>query len=145
MQLNLTEEQKLRNQKIGKLISDIAYFTVLIAFIGSLLSYGITWKTTGKPNVLGYRHFCIASGSMEPVIMTRQFVLTKTIAPEEIKIDDIIAYKSEDMGKIIIHRVIDVQKDENGKLLFTFKGDNNPAPDPYYVTEDMIMYKVILY
>ena len=145
MQLNLTEEQKVRNKRIGKIIEDVLYFCVLAAIAFCLLSFLITGKTSGKPNVFGLRHFYIASESMEPVINTQQFVLTKVIAAEEVKEGDIIAYKDDASNKIIIHRVTDIRVNENGQMLFTFKGDNNDFADPYDVTADMIMYKVIWY
>ena len=143
MQLNLTEEQKIRNQKIGKVVEDGLYFGFLTILSVCILSFLLTGKMTGKPNVLGYRHFYIVSASMEPTIKTSQFVLTETIDAEAVQKDDIIAYKKD--NKIIIHRVADIKQDEHGKLLFILKGDNNKDVDPYDITEDMIMYKVIWY
>lgn len=145
MQLNLTEEQKLRNQRIGKIVEDVLYFGFLAIIVAGILSFIITNKTTGKPNFLGYRHFYIVSGSMEPTIRTQQFVMSKVINADAVQENDIIAYKEEKSKDIIIHRVIEVKEGENGEHLFVFQGDNNPAPDPYDITEDMIMYKVIWY
>ena len=145
MESNPIENETVRVQRIGKKISDILFYGFLVLVLCCILSFIITGKTSGKPNVLGYRHFYIASESMEPTIMTQQLVLTKTIEPDEIHKGDIIAYKNKDMNKIIIHRVIGIKEDEEGNKLFRFKGDNNEEADPYDVTEDMIMYKVIWY
>lgn len=145
MQLNLTEEQKVRNKKIGKVVEDILYFGALGFVLFCMLSYFVTGKTEGRPHVLGYRHFYIASESMEPVIKMQQFVLTKVIDAEDVEEGDLIAYKNNSMKKIIIHRVVDIRTTDNGDRLFTLKGDNNKYEDPYDVTEDMIMYKVIWY
>lgn len=145
MQLNLTEEQKTRNQKIGKIVEDVLYFGFLTIIALGVLSFLVTGKTTGKPNLLGYRHFYIVSGSMEPTIRTQQFVVSKVINADDVQENDIIAYKSKESKDIIIHRVIDIKEEKNGEKLFVFQGDNNPAPDPYDVTKDMIMYKIILY
>lgn len=144
MQLNITEEQKLRNRRIAKLLSDVAFYVVLIALITYISCFALTYKT-GAPNAFGYRHFYIASESMEPVIRTGQFVMTKTIEPDNVQIDDIVAYRDNERDIVIIHRVIDIREDDLGNKLFTFKGDNNNFVDPYDVTEDMILYKVILY
>lgn len=48
---------------------------------------------------------------------------------DEIQIGDIISYESEYLGGTLIHRVIYIGEDENGKY-FIAKGDNNPDPDP---------------
>lgn len=145
MQLNLTDEQKVRNQKIGKIVEDVLYFGFLAILVAGVLSFLITGKTTGKPNVLGYRHFYIVSGSMEPTIKTQQFVMSKIIDSDEVHEGDIIAYKDKKSNDIIIHRVVKIKEGETGSRLFIFQGDNNTAPDPYEVTEDMIMYEVIWY
>ena len=49
-------------------------------------------------------------------------------SPEDIKIGDIISYKSEEYDAVIIHRVIEIKKDNQG-LYYVAKGDNNPKPD----------------
>lgn len=46
---------------------------------------------------------------------------------EDIQVGDIISYQSND--GIIVHRVIKIAEDEQGKY-FIVKGDNNPAQDP---------------
>ncbi len=48
--------------------------------------------------------------------------------PEDIQLGDIISYKSSLTNEIIIHRVINIDKDEKG-LYYTVKGDNNDKPD----------------
>ena len=45
----------------------------------------------------------------------------------DIKIGDVISYASSE-GGIVVHRVIEINEDENGKYLIV-KGDNNPVPD----------------
>ena len=49
-------------------------------------------------------------------------------SPEDIKIGDIISYKSEKYDAVIIHRVIEIKKDNSG-LYYLTKGDNNQKPD----------------
>lgn len=69
--------------------------------------------------------------SMEPVL--NKDSITLEIVPKdysEIHLGDIISFEHEDY--VIIHRVIDINKDEQG-VYFTTKGDNNEIPDPYKV------------
>jgi tetrahydromethanopterin S-methyltransferase subunit A len=75
--------------------------------------------------------------SMDPILDEGTFVLQ--IIPEnenDINLGDIITYISPE-GLRIIHRVIDINFDDEGKY-FILKGDNNKEPDPYKVRFDMI-------
>lgn len=62
--------------------------------------------------------------------------------PDEIAIGDIISYRSHYATGIIIHRVVHIDKDEQG-IYFVLKGDNNPASDPGKIRCDQIDRKVI--
>ena len=65
--------------------------------------------------------------SMEPTMHTGDLVFLEKKAPDKIKVNDIVVYRS---GKrYIIHRVIDIYK-VNGEYCYVIKGDNNPVPDP---------------
>lgn len=74
------------------------------------------------------------TGSMEPLLSEKAnglYVIPK--GPEDIKPGDIVAYSVEGRGKDIVHRVIEVEKDEHGNYYYTTKGDANPVPDPELV------------
>ena len=61
-------------------------------------------------------------------------------SPEQIEVGDIISYESRReglQGAVIIHRVIEKHKDEQGDY-FIVKGDNNPQPDPEKVRFNQI-------
>jgi signal peptidase I len=47
--------------------------------------------------------------------------------PEDIKVGDIISYKSDKYDGIIIHRVIEIKKDN--EIYYMAKGDNNQEAD----------------
>ncbi|MEM4239827.1 MAG: signal peptidase I [Candidatus Woesearchaeota archaeon] len=69
-----------------------------------------------------------ATGSMLPVLGSGAYALQVVpLNAGEIQVGDIVSYKYE--GKIIIHRVIEINSDESGWYAIT-KGDNNPEPDP---------------
>jgi tetrahydromethanopterin S-methyltransferase subunit A len=75
--------------------------------------------------------------SMDPILDENSFVLQ--IIPKhenEIKLGDIVTYISPD-GLRVIHRVIGIEFDDEGKY-FILKGDNNKEPDPFKVRFDMI-------
>lgn len=67
------------------------------------------------------------------------------IIPEkakDIKIGDIIAYQSNMINGLIVHRVIDIKQDTDG-LYFITKGDNNQDQDPEKIRFNQIKYILI--
>jgi len=77
------------------------------------------------------------TNSMDPLIDDgSQAIQIVPKTPEEIKVGDIISYDSGSHGTII-HRVIQISKDDKGWYA-TVKGDNNPSPDPIKVRFTMI-------
>ncbi len=68
--------------------------------------------------------------SMDPVLSPNANGLEiKPKSEDDIQVGDIVAYTSHYTTGIIVHRVIDKQKDEEGTY-YTIKGDNNPTSDP---------------
>lgn len=127
-------------EQIKKLI---VYIIIMINVI-IVASMFLTKQLTGKASILGYRPYFIMSGSMEPTIMTHQFVLAVPVDPDDVAVGDIITYdrylnEKQTIKKTIIHRVIEV--DEN---MIVCKGDNNENADKP-ISSDQIGYKIILY
>lgn len=60
----------------------------------------------------------------------------------DIKIGDIIAYQSDIVNGLVVHRVIDVKQDDKGAY-FTLKGDNNTEQDPEKVRFNQIKFILI--
>jgi len=79
------------------------------------------------------------TGSMEPTLSeTANGLYVKPKGPEDIKVGDIIAYSSEGHSRDIVHRVVEINKDEYGNYYYVTKGDANPVPDPEPVEFDMV-------
>ncbi|MBU1198607.1 MAG: signal peptidase I [Nanoarchaeota archaeon] len=67
--------------------------------------------------------------SMYPFIREGAFALEiMPEGPEELRMGDVIGFKSKVYNTTIIHRIIELGEDEQGWYAIT-KGDNNPAPD----------------
>ncbi len=120
------------------LITVMACFSVIIFLSG--LTTGIA---TGKPSFLGYRVMWVRTPSMEPAIMTGDFVLVKAVDYSDVSVGDVVVYRKADSnGKLtryrIIHRIIDTTEEGN----FIFKGDNNEYPDQE-VSPNQIEYMAI--
>jgi len=83
----------------------------------------------------------VVSGSMEPVMYRGDIVIIDK-NPSAINVGDIVVYNAVWFNQPVIHRVIKIQNTTDGPL-YTIKGDNNPAPDPYLVKKDQIISKVV--
>ena len=131
------------NRRIFKVVDKfITVMAVLSALI--LISYIVTGLTSGKQAVLGYRVMWVRTASMEPTIMTGDFVLTKIAEKSELEIGDIAVYRKADSfghptSYRIIHRIIGTTDEGD----YIFKGDNNPEPDRWSVRPEQVEYKVI--
>jgi len=81
--------------------------------------------------------------SMEPVISSRSYaieVVPKSV--DDIKVGDIISYKSDYADGTIIHRVIEKSSDSEGTY-FILKGDNNPTSDPGRIRFNQVQRVVV--
>ena len=123
---------------------------VILIIIGILLLlYFIDLKTKeNKADWVAplYGAYVIASGSMEPTIMTFDAIVTKRVDPEKLEVNDIITYRSEDpysLGIMITHRIIAIDY-ENGEKRYTLKGDDNNASDRLKVSGKQIYGKVVM-
>jgi signal peptidase I len=82
-----------------------------------------------------------ATHSMDPILNSNANgieIIPKT--EQDIKIGDIVAY--QDSNDLIVHRVIEISKDNQGTY-YTLKGDNNTLQDPTKVRFSQIKYKLI--
>lgn len=92
------------------------------------------------------RPIAIMSYSMVPTFSRGAVVISIKATPKnikELKVGDIINYRAES-GEVI-HRIIAIEKDEDGNLLFQTKGDNNNNPDGKLVNEKQVLGCVKLY
>lgn len=87
-----------------------------------------------------YKPVAIVSNSMYPVIKRGDAVISKKLSInelDEIKLNDVIEYKLG--GSSIVHRVVSIDIDENGELVFVTKGDNNKEVDSDKVTKAQVV------
>ena len=90
------------------------------------------------------------SGSMEPAFYRGDIVLVEKadflgiheFDPKDVKVGDVVVYDAAWYNQPVIHRVINIV-DVNGSTMYVIKGDNNNAPDPYYVKASQIKEKVV--
>ncbi len=119
--------------------------TIFVIVIMCYLAFVIVQRVSGNKSVFGYRLFTVATGSMSGVYEINDVIAVKDCDIKSLKVGDDIAYQGTRgglEGMLITHRIIKIEKDEAGKLLFTTKGVNAPAADPV-VMEEQVLGRVI--
>lgn len=93
---------------------------------------------------LNYRLFSVITGSMAPVYEIGDVLLCETVEIEDLKIGDDISYVGDDgtyKNKVITHRIIKIEEDEDGEPLFYTKGIATKTIDPV-VRKEQIFGKI---
>jgi len=85
-------------------------------------------KKTERFSMFGIKGMVVVSGSMEPTIKVGDIVVVKHKAKDEIRVNDIIAFKNDNI--VVTHRIVDIIDDK-----YQTKGDNNNVVD-----EDLVQY-----
>ena len=120
--------------------------TILTVILVILLVVVVTQRVSNnKMAVAGFRIFTVVTESMKPEYVVGDAIVTKTIEPSEIKIGDDITYlgmAESFKDKIVTHRVVNIEKGEDGLYIFETKGISNPKADPK-INESQVFGKVI--
>ena len=138
--INFEHETKLRRftRKETKQINPIYNIPILILLV-LFVSF--------VEGLLPYKPVALMSNSMYPLLKRGYVVVGKDITTEEdlqkLKVGDIIQYQLN--TSYIVHRIVGIETDNNGKLLFTTKGDNNLTNDAKKVTSEQVLTKLEFY
>lgn len=97
----------------------------------------IIWFAIG---VFPIRPYVILTGSMEPVIYAGDVVLVRRNDIENLQVGDVIQFSSG--NDYVFHRIIAIVE-EDGRLLYQTKGDNNSAEDAELVEAEKIQGRMI--
>lgn len=139
-------------KKAFSILSTIFFHSILVLtsiIVLAVLAYFID-QGIGKKNGLTraplFGAYIIITGSMEPNIMIDDAVITMRRNKEDIKVNDVITFVSQNPnhnGVTITHRVVGIVKLDNGKISYRTKGDYNSIPDSSLVEYDNILGKVL--
>ena len=120
--------------------------TILTIILVILIAVIVTQRVSdNKKAIAGFRVFNVITESMVPEYKVGDTILTKTVTPSELKIGDDITYmgnKAPFKGMIITHRVVKIEKQEDGKFIIQTKGLANDIEDPE-INESQVYGKVI--
>lgn len=134
-------------KKIFRIVLKVIYQIIVIICL-ILAAVIIMQKVTdSNRSIAGYRIFRVITGSMEPEYDVGEVVISKEVPAKDIKVGDDIVYSGrygEYSGKIIMHSVIAIDKDENGNYNFHAKGLHSSSVEDPQIKESQI-YGVVKY
>lgn len=126
---------------LRKVIKGIIY-TFLVLFVAIVL---IQKFSNNSISLFNYRMFNVLTGSMEPKYNVGDVLLCKSVDVATLKVGDDITYLGTEgsyAGKIVTHRIVKIEKDDDGKFLFYTQGLSNSIKDPV-VKESQIYGKIV--
>jgi len=86
----------------------------------------------------GTMTYVITSGSsMQPQFSAGDLAVLRTTG--DYGVGDVVAYRSEELKRIVMHRVL---TEQDG--VYTFQGDNNDFLDPETVTDEQMLGKLVV-
>ena len=139
---NLSRVKK--RKKITKTINSFAFYGLLIC-IAPFFIFSIINKMQGNLTTFGNKSvLVVASGSMSQKNaandyliehnLTNQFntydiiIIEEVNSDEDLQLYDVITFMDKD-GKLVIHRIIKIETDENGNVTYITRGDSNNTND----------------
>ena len=130
------EERTMEKQKnsLGHNILTVIGVILCIILIPILVVNCIlivkSYTSEEVPDVGGYLPLIVLTDSMYPIIESGDLIICHTQEPEDIAVGDVIAFfdPAGNGSSIVSHRVLEVIE-ENGKISWRTKGDNNNTED----------------
>lgn len=137
----------MNNKILNKLflaISDVLFYLMLVAIICGALVFAA--DNNEDKSVFGYRYYDVLTPSMEPAYHKGGLIIVKLVHDSEIAVGDVITFNpGEDSDTYLTHRV--VEKLENyegtGVTCYRTQGDANQDQDPFLISSDRVVGKVV--
>lgn len=106
-----------------------------------LIIQGFTTDNNTIPNIGGTFPLIVKSGSMSGTIETGDLMFAHTSEDTSAfqKGDIIVYWDKAEGGSLVTHRIIEVTKDDDGKLAYRTKGDANATADAKLVYPEKII------
>lgn len=133
--------------KVIKIGTKILYQILVIVCLLAAIIIIFQKVSNSNRSIAGYRIFRVITGSMEPEYDIGEVVICKEVEPKSIKVGDDIVYfgtYGEYNGKIIMHSVVAIDTDKDGKLNFHAKGLHSSSVEDPQIKESQI-YGVVMF
>lgn len=129
-QAKLERKMSWQEEKRSRPITYVPILIMVLVVVGFVVGF------------FKYQPVAVVSDSMLPVFARGDMIIVEKVEQKDIdklKEGDIIKFLTENY--YVIHRIHKIEKDQDGTLLFTTKGDNNNAPDNKKVKPEQIQGK----
>jgi signal peptidase I len=83
------------------------------------------------PTLLGYQRYIIVGGSMTGTIAKGSVVYERLVPVSQLKTGDIITFVPPGFSEPVTHRIIAIEKGQDGRVAYQTKGDFNSVKDPW--------------
>lgn len=136
---------KIRENKVLKTIWNVVYTLIFLLVVFLLIIVVMQRVTNNDITIGGIRMFSVETGSMVPVYNVGDVLIAKELEADEIKVGDDIVYKGKGgalNNKIITHRVMSIEKQEDGNYKIITKGVANELEDPE-ISQDQVYGKIV--
>ena len=135
-------------RNIFHLLDDFAYYCLIfpLLIVSVIIVYQSLRYPEKIPDAFGYKLFIILDQYMDESLDFGDLVFTKNILPQNLNIEDIIAYRNND-NTVTIHKIIDKKEEtqlnditgeEKTIINFRLKSSENELRNGEYVSEDKI-------
>jgi len=138
---NDTRSKRNVAKKILKILFKVLYQILMILCVLLILIIVFQKVTDSNRSIAGYRIFRVITGSMVPEYDIGEVVISKEVPPQNIKVgDDIVYYGTygDYYGKIIMHKVTEIEQNEDGSLTLHAKGLNTGSIEDPEIKENQI-------
>lgn len=134
----------------GRVTARVVSWLLFVACLACLAG-AVWWVAEGRTDdgadIVGFRPYLVATGSMAPGYEVHSFVLTHDSDFADVAEGDVVAFRAAGIGDApALHRVIHIRYDAAGApVSFIVKGDNNPHPDGAPVTRDNYLGRAVFH
>lgn len=137
-------KRKSKSSWLANKIFSIILFVVIIVLGGFIISYKVNHDAfffgdttylviqTNSMETINNNNTYLKENNLNNQIIQYSMIGIEKVETKNIKQYDILAFKNSD-GDIIVHRVINITKNEGNQLVFTLRGDANLGSNTYEV------------
>lgn len=132
---------KAKTKKIvGIVLNVVLWLFLIFAAMMTVFAIAASSNADSVPQIGGKVFLSVQSDSMSPTFKKGDMIVGKIVSASdlaELKADDVITFRMDLDGdgteELNTHRIVKVQDEGNGTVIFTTKGDNNAVEDTYNV------------
>ena len=144
------EQKPKKKINIRLLVFSVTGYALILFLVVSAAFIMISNARGESPFIGSYSLMWVKTGSMAPLIPEKSYILVEKAEAGEVELRDVIAFVSDDpdiSGQNNVHRVVGIDKDGEGNLLFTTRGDNaetNRTDDKYPARGEKVIGKYVM-